>query len=69
MEQKETTAVVALADALAGRFVSRKEGDSIWSGNFDALLKKYSVTDEDLSKVGDKLVQATPDIEKVFSAH
>lgn len=69
LEQKETTAVVALADALAGRFVSRKEGDSIWSGNFDALLKKYSVTDEDLSKVGDKLVQATPDIEKVFSAH
>jgi len=68
-EQKETTAVVALADALSGRFVSRKEGDSIWSGNFDATLKKYSVTEEDLLKVRDKLVQATPDIEKVFSAH
>ncbi len=67
-EQKEITAVVALADALAGRYVSRKEGDSMWSDKFEALLRKYSISDGDLQVVGDKLVKAMPDIEKAFSA-
>jgi len=66
-EQRETTAVVALADALSGRFVARKEGDGIWSDRIDAILEAYSITDDDLQQVGEKLVQARPDIEQVFA--
>lgn len=50
--------MVALADALAGRYVSRKEGDSIWPDQFDAL-KKNSGPEEDFREVCDKQVHAT----------
>jgi HD-like signal output (HDOD) protein len=66
-EQKETTAVVALADALSGRFVSRKEGDGFWTDDLNALTAKYSIADEDIRSMGEKLVKALPDIEKMFT--
>ncbi len=67
-EQKDTTAAVALAEALAGRFSQRKEGDSIWTAEHDAILKRYSIGQNDLLAAGEKLVQALPEIEKVFTA-
>ena len=66
-DQKDTTAVVALAEALCGRFSDRKEGDSIWTGEHDALLARHAITEEDIAMTGEKLVQARPDIEQVFA--
>lgn len=67
MEHKDTIAAVALAEALAGRFSPRKESDSIWTGAHDTLLIKYSITEEDVRSVGDRLIKTLPDIEKVFA--
>ena len=66
-DQKAMTNVVALAEALAGSYISRKEGDSIWNSDIDEIVKQYSISNEDLKSIGDKLVNAMPDIEKVFS--
>jgi HD-like signal output (HDOD) protein len=66
-EQKDQTAVVALAEALSGRFVSRKEGDGVWTGDHDKLMKRYDISEDDARMLGERLVQAGPEIENVFS--
>jgi HD-like signal output (HDOD) protein len=66
-EQKDTVAVVALAEGLAGRFNPRPEGDSIWTPALDAIVKQYSITEEDIKGVGEKLAAAMPEIEQVFT--
>jgi HD-like signal output (HDOD) protein len=66
-EQKEATAVIALADALSSRIIPCEESDGCWNDAFDRLLTKYSITEEDIGKLGEKLIQALPDIEKMFT--
>jgi len=67
-EQKEVTAVVSVAEALAGRFIQRKESDSIWTAAHDAIVKQYGITEEDINRIGEKLVLAMPEIEQVFKS-
>jgi len=66
-DQKDVTAAVALAEGLVGRFSPRKGNDSIWTGEHDVLLSTYSIAEEDISSMGNRLTQAMPDIEHVFA--
>ena len=58
---------MALGEAISGRFSPRKESDSIWNSEHDSLLFNYSITVDDVLTVGKKLIEAKPDIEKVFT--
>jgi HD-like signal output (HDOD) protein len=66
-ELRNLVAAVALAEGLTRKFKARVEDDGIWTAEHDALLKHYSITDEDVNAVGEKLNAARPEIEAMFS--
>lgn len=67
-EQKDLVAVIALAEGFSRRFSPRIEDDGIWTAEHDDLLKRYSISDDKLEAIGDRLVEARPEIESMFIA-
>lgn len=63
---KDAVSIVALAEALSRRFSPRIEDDGIWTGEHDALLLEYSLTEDNMSVISDKFSVARKDIESFF---
>lgn len=65
-DYKDAVSVVALAEALSRRFSPRIEDDGIWTGEHDALLLEYSLTEDNMSIISDKFSEVKKDIESFF---
>jgi HD-like signal output (HDOD) protein len=65
---RNVVAAVALAEAMTLTFKVRPEDDGIWTGELDAILEQFSLTEKVISEVGEKLNAARPEIESMFSS-
>ena len=65
-QQRGTTCAVALAEALSRRFSPRVEDDGIWTSEHDTILKEFSISQEDIDNLGNRLIKAAPEIESFF---
>lgn len=65
-DSREMVAAVSLAEALSRRFSPRIEDDGIWTMEHDALLLEFSLTEQGLHNIGNKLSDAKPEIEGIF---
>ncbi|NTW58375.1 MAG: HDOD domain-containing protein [Nitrospirae bacterium] len=67
-ESRNLVAAVALAEGLTRKFTARAENDGIWTAEHDALLKQYSIAPEEITAIGEKLNEARPEIEAMFTS-
>jgi HD-like signal output (HDOD) protein len=65
---RDIVSTVALAEALSRKFSPRAEDDGIWSAEHDAIVRHYSITDEDMNAAGAKLIVARSEIEAMFTS-
>lgn len=65
-DYKDAVSICALAEALSRRFSPRIEDDGIWTGEHDALLLEYSLTEDNMSVISDRFSAAKKDIESFF---
>ena len=66
-DYKDTVSIISLAEAMSHMFSPCPENDGIWTEEHDILLTEYSLTEDDLSFVGERFCAARPEIERFFS--
>lgn len=68
MENRELVCAVSLAEALSRRFSPRVEDDGIWTREHDAILLEFSLSNADLSRLGERFKAAEQEIAYLFHA-
>ena len=64
---KDSVSIVSLAEVISNTYSPKKENDGIWNAEHEVLLLEYSLTDDDIFSVGEKLCAAMPEIEQFFN--
>jgi putative nucleotidyltransferase with HDIG domain len=65
---KDSVSIVSLAEVISNMYSPKKENDGIWNAEHEALLLEYSLTDDDIFSVGEKLCAARHEIEQFFNS-
>jgi putative nucleotidyltransferase with HDIG domain len=65
-EEMHMVSLVSLAEALTRMFNPRVEDDGIWTSEHDAILLEFSLSENDLQKIGAQFRESRNEIEKFF---
>jgi len=65
---RDTASIVSLAEAVSRRYSFNKANDGLWTQEHDILVMEYSLGDDDVLFVGERICAARHDIENFFSA-
>ncbi|MGD1075159.1 MAG: HDOD domain-containing protein [Thermodesulfovibrionales bacterium] len=65
-DYKDATSIVSLAEVFSRRFSPKLEDDGIWSEEHNSLILEFSLTSEDLMRLGERFYGARPEIESFF---
>ena len=66
-DEMHMVSLVSLAEALTRMFYPRVEDDGIWTAEHDAILLEFSMSENDLQKIGGQFKEARNEIEKFFA--
>lgn len=65
---KDSVSIVSLAEVICSRFSPKRETDSTWKAEHEVLFLEYSLTDDDISSVGEKFCASKPGIDEFFKS-
>jgi HD-like signal output (HDOD) protein len=64
---KDAVSIISLAEAMSNRLVPRRENDGLWTPEHDAIMRRFSLTEDDIISIGSRLGGIRHEVEEFFS--